>query len=179
VQSKTFQRAFYFYVQDVWRPRPDTSLSYALSYGWQSAPTGSNGQSETPTYTATGKPVDPDRYPAYLLSAAQQGQFYTLQIGYEPYKKAGLSCLWNTDYSNLAPKLALAWNPSVSNGFLSSLMDRQKTLVRGGFGTFYDRTTSRLIRFDTLADGYSQIETLATPRKPAVQIGYPSDRDYI
>ena len=164
IQIHTWQRYYYFYLQDVWRILPSLTLSYGLGYGWQSAPSEDQGRLMVPTDLSNGKPIDPDKYLVNLRTTAQQGQFYNPVIAYQPYSNVGLPGLWHTDHGNIAPRIAVAWNPSASGGLLGKIAGSQKTVIRAGYGIVYDRTTTGgLNEFDTLADGYSQILTLATP----------------
>jgi hypothetical protein len=57
---------------------------------------------------------------------------FTLSLGlrYEIQTNSG-------DHGDIAPRLGFAWAPGAKNG-------RQKTVVRGGFGVFYDRISDNL-----------------------------------
>jgi hypothetical protein len=73
----------------------------------------------------------------------------------------GLRYEWQTnitDHGDFAPRLGFAWAPgSAKNG-------RQKTVVRGGFGVFYDRVADNLIERALLLNGVNQLSyTLTNP----------------
>ena len=73
----------------------------------------------------------------------------------------GLRYEWQTniaDHGDFAPRLGFAWAPgSAKNG-------RQKTVVRGGFGVFYDRVADTLIERALLLNGSNQLSyTLTNP----------------
>jgi len=56
------------------------------------------------------------------------------------------------DYHDWAPRLGFAWAPGTAkNG-------RQKTVVRGGFGIFYDRVSTSLFETAALNNGTAQVD---------------------
>jgi hypothetical protein len=56
-----------------------------------------------------------------------------------------------SDYSNIAPRFGFAWAPgSGKNG-------RQKTVIRGGFGMFYDRIGANLTLRTLQLNGFNQL----------------------
>src|SRR5258708_39262795 len=62
-----------------------------------------------------------------LVQMALSGQ----ANGKQPY--------WVWDYKNLAPRLAFAYSPHASSGFLHSLFGGPgKSSIRGGYGLYYD-----------------------------------------
>jgi hypothetical protein len=66
----------------------------------------------------------------------------------------GLRYEWQTnisDHGDLAPRFGFAWAPgNPKNG-------RQKTVIRGGFGMFYDRVNESVIRQALLLNGVNQL----------------------
>ncbi|MGD0777294.1 MAG: TonB-dependent receptor [Candidatus Solibacter sp.] len=73
----------------------------------------------------------------------------------------GLRYEWQTnitDHRDVAPRLGFAWAPGTAKG------GRQKTVVRGGFGMFYDRVGDTLIERALLLNGVNQLSyTLTNP----------------
>jgi hypothetical protein len=66
----------------------------------------------------------------------------------------GLRYEWQTnitDHRDFAPRLGFAWAPGTVKG------GRQKTVVRGGFGIFYDRVGDTLIERANLLNGVNQL----------------------
>jgi hypothetical protein len=77
---------------------------------------------------------------------------------------------WQTninDHRDIAPRLGFAWAPgSAKNG-------RQKTVIRGGFGMFYDRVAESVIERAMLLNGVNQLAYTVTspdtfPNPPSI-----------
>jgi hypothetical protein len=71
----------------------------------------------------------------------------------------GLRYEWQTnisDHGDLAPRIGFAWAPGGSKG------GRQKTVIRGGFGMFYDRVNETLIKQALLLNGINQLSYTVT-----------------
>jgi hypothetical protein len=155
-------RSYDFYAQDSWRMRPGLTLTYGLAYGWQTPPSESQGRFSVLTDT-NGKPIDPLAYLKTREADAANGQIYNPTFGYVPYRKLGMSGPWNTDYSNIAPRVSLAWNPSASEGFFGKLLGQKKTVIRGGYGIAYDRVDAGSVVVSSMNEGFSQNLQLPTP----------------
>ncbi len=56
-----------------------------------------------------------------------------------------------SDHKDWAPRIGFAWAPGAKNG-------RQKTVVRGGFGMFYDRINLGLFETAALNNGVNQLQ---------------------
>ena len=71
----------------------------------------------------------------------------------------GLRYEWQTnisDHGDFAPRIGFAWAPG------SSKNGRQKTVIRGGFGMFYDRVNETLIKQALLLNGINQLSYTVT-----------------
>ncbi len=124
------------YVQDIWKARPNLTLTLGLRYslfspiwetnGLQACPSPSLGQwfSGRASAGANGIPSNQDP----LLQVDWCG------------RANGKKGYWNTDYGNVGPRVAFAWAPNKTEGFLGKLLGgSNKSSVRGGFGIVYDR----------------------------------------
>jgi hypothetical protein len=73
----------------------------------------------------------------------------------------------NGDYGDIAPRFGFAWAPG------KAVSGRQKTVIRGGFGMFYDRTALSPYENAILNNGFNQVEYSVTnptfyPNIPAI-----------
>jgi hypothetical protein len=131
-----------FYGQDTWRLRPSLTLTLGLSYSWQTPYNFDNLEEAMLVDASNSQIISPLAYLRAKKSAADQGQIYNPTLGFLPVNQSGRSSVYNTDYGNVAPRVALAWNPSLDSGPLGKILGRQKTVFRGGFGLYYSRLSS-------------------------------------
>jgi len=140
----------FFYLQDSWRIKPSLTLTYGISYGWQTPPSESQGRFSVLT-DAGGKPIDPVSYLNSRKAAAEAGQIYNPPLAYVPYKKLGMAGQWHTDYTDLAPRVSIAWSPT------------SKTVIRAGYAMVYDRYSLANLAPSSQDGGITQGLTLNTP----------------
>ena len=151
-----------FYLQDAWQLRPSLTLSLGLSYGWQRPPRDRLGRQTRMIYAATGEPVTYENYIEPRRRAALGGDIFNPPLAFRAVAEGGE--LFNTDWNNLAPRLAAAWNPSPRRGLLGALFGDGKTVLRGGFAVLYDRVnTSESVIIPLLGVGFSQTISLRAP----------------
>lgn len=161
--NNTTQWAPYFYVQDSWRIRPSLTLYYGLSYGWQTSPVEQNNLQTLMIYAQSGQEVFGPEFIAAKQKAALAGQIYNPTFGFATLGTAHKP-VYNVDYGDVAPRIALAWNPSATSGFLGRLLGQQKTVVRGGFTMVYDRgNTVESVEIPMLGVGFATNVAVAAP----------------
>lgn len=162
--ANTNQQAYDFYGQDTWRISPALTLTYGLGYGWQTPPSEAHNQQTFEVDTSTGKILTAAGYIQAKMQAAAAGQIFNPTIGYLPIKNSGRSAIWNTDYGDVAPRLSVAWSPSYSDGKRGKLFGQGKTVIRGGFGIYYDRVNNvQSVEIPQLGVGFAQTLVLPTP----------------
>jgi hypothetical protein len=160
--NSTHQKAFYFYGQDTFRWTPTFTVTAGLAYGWQTPPTEELGRQTLIIDATTGQPLTAAAYMAAKASAAQAGQIYNPTLGYIPIKSSGRS-VYNTDWKDVAPRLALAWNPGPKR-FVGRLLGERKTVIRAGAGITYDRVnTVQSVLIPMLGVGFGQNITVVQP----------------
>jgi hypothetical protein len=156
IRDVTNQWATYMYAQDSWRIRPDLTLYYGVSYGWQTSPTEQNNLQTVMVNAATGQPITGPQYLQSKLQAATQGQIYNPTFGFATVGASHLP-IYNVDYGSVGPRASLAWNPSASSGILNKIFGERKTVVRGGFAIVYDRSnTVQSVEIPMLGIGFDQ-----------------------
>jgi len=162
--ANTNQRSYDMYVQDTWRLRSDLTLTLGLGYGWQTPPTEKNFQQTFEVDASTNQILTANGYIQDKLAAAQAGQVFNPTIGYLPIKDSGRSSIWNTDYGDVAPRISVAWNPSFTDGIRGRLFGSGKTVIRAGFGIFYDRINNvQSVEIPQLGVGFAQTLVLSQP----------------
>ncbi|HTB12929.1 MAG TPA: carboxypeptidase-like regulatory domain-containing protein [Bryobacteraceae bacterium] len=173
LRDVTNQYATYFYLQDSFRIKPSLTLYYGLSYGFQTAPTEQNNLQTIMINAATGSLITGPAYLQQKEQAAQAGNIYNPTFGFETVGAAKRP-VYNTDYGDVAPRIALAWNPSVASGFMNSLLGEKKTVIRGGFAMVYDRSnTVQSVEIPMLGIGFDQNIAVNAPACNATGAGGP------
>jgi len=156
-------KAYYFYGQDTWRLRPSLTLTYGLAYGWQTPPQEKLGRQTLIIDNGTGKLLTAKNYLDAKQQAALAGQALNSKLAYQPVRAAKRD-VFNTDWTNLAPRVSAAWNPTGGEGFFSRIFGNRRTVLRGGFGIVYDRSnTVQTVIIPMLGVGFAQTITVATP----------------
>ena len=122
------------FLQDTWRVRPHVTLTYGLNYQLMTPITETAGQEVTPSVNmgswfnqrainaSKGIPLEQDASIAF----APAGSVY------------GRSGLYAAQTKNFAPRVGSSWSPQSSSGWLNKVLGNDKTVVRAGFGMYYD-----------------------------------------
>lgn len=139
------------YAQDSWRLKPNLTVTYGVRWSLFPAPWETNGLQAASTFSL-GKQFSTN------VANMKQGLGYTSEgpITFTPSGPAnngpGFYQLSKTDF---APRIAVAYSPRPSGGWLRKLFgDSDKTVIRGGFGEVYDRPGFQLLNtFDQNAPG--------------------------
>ncbi len=130
-----------FYAQDSYRLKPNFTVTYGLRYELMSPPWEVNGLEVAPNvnisqwfqqrgiHGAEGIPSNADPTVSFNLAGSANGK-----PGVYP---------WQT--KNFAPRVGIAWAPHGGPSFLGSLLGRDKTSIRAGFGVAYDNFGEGLI----------------------------------
>lgn len=166
LSNNTVQNQFYFYGQDSWRVTNSFTLSYGISYGWQSPPVDTLGRQTILVNDVSGQALTAPTYLSTKMQAALQGQIFNPQTAYVPVHTAN-STVYNTDWGNIGPRVSAAWNPSFSDGALGRIFGNKRTVIRGGYSLVYDReSTIETVVIPMLGVGYGQTITSITPGCP-------------
>jgi Carboxypeptidase regulatory-like domain len=125
------------YAQDSWRVTPNLVLTGGLRYSLLQPPYEKNGNQVAPTISMNQWF---QKREAAMFSGntfnSQDGGLVQMALsgqanGKQPY--------WDWDYKDLAPRLAFAYSPHASNGFLHTLFGSAgKSSIRGGYGLYFD-----------------------------------------
>jgi hypothetical protein len=168
--AHTTLRSYDFFWQDTWRMTPSFTMTYGLSYGWQTTPQERDGKQAMMVDASNGnKILTAKDYLGAKASAAAAGNFYDPTIGYMPVRSSGRNNVFNVDYGDFAPRFSIAWNPSYDSGFLGRILGKRKTVVRGGYGISYDRiNTVGSVIIPMLGVGFAQTLSVTAPCIPSI-----------
>lgn len=134
-----------FYGEDQWRVTNNLTFTYGLRWQFYSVPYETGGLQSVPT-------VD---FPAFFNARVQNGlagisgpdAVPTVQYVLGGAANKNAPSIYNPDYKNFSPRLALAYNPGFRDGLLHSVFGDRKTTVRLGGTIDYDRVNANTINF--------------------------------
>jgi hypothetical protein len=115
--------SFDFFAQDSFRIRSNLTFNYGLRY-----------ELNTVLHDATNRATTfrPDKFTTYLSPSADQTNLAVLQAsGMVTQAQGGL---YNPDHNNFAPRVGFAW----------SLGQNRSTVLRAGYGVFYDTVLGQI-----------------------------------
>ena len=122
-----------FYFQDVWKVRPNLTVTAGLRYGIS-----------MPIYETQGFETRPNvslkDYLEKRISEAEQGRNYTDPISVVLAGRANdAPGMYSLDKNNFQPRLAAAWSPGFKSGWLADLFGKEdESVFRGGFAITND-----------------------------------------
>ncbi len=126
------------YFSDTWRMKPSLTLSYGLSYVYETPPVEKNGAQVALVYQ-DGSLVHTDSFLAQRKAAALAGQAYAPILGFETTGNLKLRYPYTPFKGGISPRVAVAWNPNYRSGFLGKVMGEGKTVLRAGYGRVFGR----------------------------------------
>lgn len=157
-------KAFELYVNDTWRITPSLTFSYGLAYNVQMPPFEEEGKQTLMVTGANNEILDARTYLDRRREAALRGEVYNPDIGFMPVRELGRKYPYDPDWNNFGPRLALAWSPSVQNGFFGRILGDRKSVIRGGYSVSYDRVNGvGIVMVPILGVGYGITTTCSAP----------------
>jgi hypothetical protein len=169
-----------FYGMDQWRVTSNLTFTYGLRWQFYSVPYETNGLQSVPTVDFS--PFFNARVANGAAGISGADAVPTVQYVLGGAANKGAPSIYNPDYKNFSPRLALAYNPGFRDGLLHSVFGDRRTTIRLGGTIDYDRVNANTINFiqdqisylfnntvNTLFGGGDPAVTLATdPRFQAI-----------
>lgn len=164
---------FEWYVQDTWKVNRALTVTYGLRHSIMPPIYEANGQQ-----TSTNQSIGDWFYKRANLAAAGLPQSQAGTITYIAGDAKGARSLYPNNLKNFAPRLAIAYSPSFTNGFLKALTGGSgKTSIRAGFGLFYDLVGQPLAQtYSSSAFGLSN--KLTNPSSSQTSLTAPRYTDF-
>src|ERR1051326_5934793 len=126
------------YFSDTWRLKPSLTLSYGLSYMYETPPVEKNG-AQVELVNQDGSLVHSDTFLAQRKAAALAGQAFAPILGFETTGNLHIKYPYTPFKKGFSPRFSLAWNPNYRSGLLGKLVGEGKTVLRGGYGRTFGR----------------------------------------
>ena len=182
VTRRFAEDSYEMYAQDTWKVKPNLTLTLGLRYSLFSPPWETNG-------LQVGTNINLGNW----FAARQAGMYAGVPSSAQPliaYNWAGPANhkpgYYGWDTKDFGPRVAFAWAPDFSDGFLKKMTGGPgHTSIRGGFGIVYDRAGENLVdTFDqngsfglnTQLNNPSAVEnSTIAPRLTSMNVIPPSD----
>ena len=123
------------FAQDSWKVRPDFTFTYGLRWQFHKPLSEVNGfeavQNQTPQSIFSVRQAEA----AEGISGPNAVPFITYGLGGSKNHGPGY---YKASYNNFAPRIGMAYSPSVTHGWLGDLLGDRKTSIRAGFGIDFD-----------------------------------------
>jgi hypothetical protein len=129
------------YFTDTWHLRPSLTMTYGLGYMLERPPYELTGQ-QVITVDADNQPISVPKYLEAKKKAALAGQVYNPTIGMTLVRNVaggGLKYPYKDFFGGLSPRIALAWNPTFSDGPLRKIFGEGEMVIRGGYSRIFGR----------------------------------------
>ncbi len=146
------------YFSDSWHMKPSFTLTYGLGWTLEMPPTEAQGK-QIELVNQSGQQVSTTAYLNQRELAAEQGQVFNPLLGFALVGNtgAGQKYPYNPFYGSFSPRVAAAWNPNITDGWLSKVFGGNKTVIRGGYSRVYGRLNGvDLVLVPLLGDGLIQ-----------------------
>jgi hypothetical protein len=142
-----------FFAQDTWKVRPTLTLDYGVRYQYFVPATDRNNVLTAfipELYSAANAPTCADSLCGSLFrGTGNELNGIAVAGSTSPFGKTIIP----SDKNNFSPRVGLAWSPSYSSGIGKTLFgDSGKTVVRLGYGFYYDQIATFLFEDPTFAN---------------------------
>jgi hypothetical protein len=154
---------------DTWRPKPSLTLTLGLTWGVQLPPYDPTGKTALMIDVSSGQLIDSGSLLNAKRQAALNGVAVNPTLGYVPIKATGRKYPYDPDYSNFGPRVAVAWNPSFTDGFLGTLVGNKKSVIRAGWARAFDRINGvGIVLTPALGIGFGDVSVCNAPGSGAI-----------
>jgi Carboxypeptidase regulatory-like domain len=170
VSRRFAEDSYEMYAQDVWKVKPNVTVTLGLRYSLFSPPWETNGLQVGTTFSL-GDWFD-NRGTGMLQGLPSNAQpLVTYQLA---GPANGKSSYYNWDYHNFAPRVAIAWSPDATSGLLGALFGgKGRSSIRAGFGIVYDRVGESLVDTFDQNGSFGLSTSLNNPSDAQTSLGAP------
>ncbi|MGA9770064.1 MAG: TonB-dependent receptor [Blastocatellia bacterium] len=142
-----------FYAQDTWKARPNLQIDYGVRYQYFRMPIDRRDVLDA-FLPELFDPAKALQCANATCSAFVRGVGDTLNgIAIAGINSPFDRRLQKNDTNNWAPRFGFAWSPAPKSGFLGALSGGpEKTVIRGGYGIYYDQVLVGIIEQNTFTN---------------------------
>jgi len=159
ISRRFAENGYELYAQDIWKVKPNFTLTLGLRYSLFSPPWETNGLEATST-----EPLNNwfNQRGANMQQGIGSYADAPITFNWSGPANGGKPGYYNWDYHDLGPRVALAWSPQADSGLLGALFGGAgKSSIRAGFGIVYDRLGESIVdTFDQSGGSYGLLDVL-------------------
>src|SRR2546425_3662641 len=149
---------------DTWRISPSFTFTYGLTWGVQMPPFEAKGLQTMMVDAGSGQIINAGDLLNAKRVAGSSGQVVNPTLAFVPIGVTGRKYPYDPDYSNFGPRLAAAWNPSFTGGWLGKILGERKSVFRGGWARAFDRVNGvGIVLTPALGIGFGDLSVCRTP----------------
>jgi hypothetical protein len=163
VADKFSNYAPQFYFSDAWRLKSSLTVNLGLNYEWQSPPVEDSNRQSFIINQQTNGIISSGQYFAAKRANALQGDIFNPTLAFQPVAALSRRTITNTDWKNVAPRVSVAWNPSLHGRTLGRLLGDRKTVLRGGYSLVYDRMNATNAGIESSLSAFYQGLSVTAP----------------
>jgi len=128
------------YLSDSWHMKPSFTLTYGLGWTLEMPPTEKFGK-QIELVDQAGQQLALNAYINARKAAALNGQVYNPTVGFALVGNTGggQKYPYLPYYGSFSPRVAAAWNPNITDGWMGKIFGGNKSVVRGGYSRVYGR----------------------------------------
>ncbi len=167
ITTRVTWKSIDLYANDAWRIRPSVTITLGVNWSIQTPPGGVDARQSKPVDSTNGHLISADYVFSSRRAAALAGQVWNPELTWVPVgSDSGPSSVYKTNWTNLGPRIAVAWNPAFHTGLLGSIFGDRKMVIRSGYDIVFDRINgSTNTFFPALSLGFAQTLTCIGPRR--------------
>ncbi|TAN22067.1 MAG: hypothetical protein EPN33_10475 [Acidobacteria bacterium] len=160
-----------WFAQDQWHLTSNLVLTSGLRWSYQQPPNEVNGYQVYPCVAAnaSGSCSNEDLNDWFLktgqlakagLPASDAGQVAFILGG----KKNGGPSMWNPEYSDLAPRIGIAWSPNFGTGWLSKVFGKPGEFsIRGGYDLLFEHFGAGVVNTFNSSGSFGLSTNISSP----------------
>src|ERR1700740_2124650 len=120
--------------------KPTFTFNYGLGWTLEMPPVEAQGK-QISFVDQAGQQISTVAYLNARKAAALQGQVYNPEVGFALVGNTGggQKYPYQPYYGSFSPRIAAAWNPNITEGFLGKVFGGNKSVLRGGYSRVYGR----------------------------------------
>ena len=169
IDQKANVNSYELHFSDTWRVKPSLTLSYGLTWSVQMPPYETRGKTTMMVDASSGTVITADALLNAKRLAGLNGDVVNPTVAYVPIRDSGRKYPYDPDYTNWGPRVALAWNPAFSDGWLGSVFGDKRTVVRAGWARAFDRVNGvGIVLTPALGVGFGDLSVCQTPDRTGV-----------